>query len=139
MQLVKINRNPSRHDLRMFAGVWFPLFCAALGAAVWRKTGSLQAAGIVWGVGAAIALVCLLSLRLARLLALGMSYATFPIGFVVSHLIVAVVYFLVVTPVGFILRLCGHDALRLRFDRAAASYWIAREEPAGPESYFHEY
>ena len=26
--LIRINKDPSRHDLRMFAAVWFPLFCA---------------------------------------------------------------------------------------------------------------
>ncbi len=139
MQLVRINKNPSRHDLRMFAGVWFPLFCAALGVMVWRKSGSLHVPEIIWGAGAVLSLAGLVWPALARWLSLGLSYATFPIGFVMSHLVVGVVYFLVITPIGFLQRRLGRDALGLRLDRSAQSYWTPREQPPGPDSYFHEY
>ena len=41
------------------------------------------------------------------------------------------VFLFVVIPIGFSLRLFGKDPLRLRFDRAASTYWIHREPP-GP-------
>jgi hypothetical protein len=40
--------------------------------------------------------------------------------------VMMVVFFAVVTPVGFVLRLAGRDRLRLRADRRASTYWIAR-------------
>ncbi len=137
--LVRINKNPSRHDLRMFAAVWFPLFCGLFGVLVWRKSGSLDAPEIIWSVGAALSLVSFFVLPLARLLSLALAYATFPIGFVVSHIIVTLVFFLVVTPVGLALRLFGHDALHLQFDRSAKSYWTPRPEPPPAESHFHQF
>lgn len=42
-----------------------------------------------------------------------------------------IIFYLVVTPLGFLARLSGRDLLRLRFDRDAKSYWIKREPP-GP-------
>ncbi len=42
-----------------------------------------------------------------------------------------IIFYLVVTPLGFLARLSGRDLLRLRFDRDARSYWIKREPP-GP-------
>jgi hypothetical protein len=50
---------------------------------------------------------------------------------IVSPIALAVLFFCVVTPTGLLLRLIGKDVLRLRFDKAAASYWIPRSPP-GP-------
>ena len=53
----------------------------------------------------------------------------------VSPVILAVIYFAVVTPTGLIMRALGKDPLRLRADPTAASYWLHREPPGpGPES-----
>ena len=51
---------------------------------------------------------------------------------IVNPLIMAVIFFGVLTPTGFLMRLAGKDPLRLRFDREAESYWIHRTPP-GPE------
>lgn len=52
---------------------------------------------------------------------------------VMSPLLLGVVFFLVVTPIGLLIRLTGQSPLRLRFDPAASSYWIARRPPAADE------
>jgi hypothetical protein len=49
------------------------------------------------------------------------------LGFVVSHVILTVFFFLVITPIGLVARLAGKDFLRLKLDRQAKSYWIPRE------------
>jgi predicted membrane metal-binding protein len=51
---------------------------------------------------------------------------------IVSPLISALVFYLTVTPIAWIMRAAGKDPLRLRPDAGAASYWINREPP-GPE------
>jgi hypothetical protein len=50
---------------------------------------------------------------------------------VVSPIVMGVVFYTTVVPVGLIMRLSGKDPLRLKFDRAARSYWIERDPP-GP-------
>ncbi len=50
---------------------------------------------------------------------------------VVSPVILGLLFFVTVTPIAVIYRLRGKDPLRLKLDRAAASYWIVREPP-GP-------
>ena len=42
-----------------------------------------------------------------------------------------IVFYTTVVPIGLIMRLSGKDPLRLKFDRAARSYWIERDPP-GP-------
>jgi len=49
------------------------------------------------------------------------------LGFVVSHIILTLFFFLIITPIGLIARLAGKDFLRLKLDRQAKSYWIPRE------------
>ncbi len=139
MGLIRINKDPSRRDLRLFAGVWLPLFFFFVGFQIWRKTGALVVAAEVWAAAAAGCLVCLASPRAARAVYVGLSYVTFPIGFVVSHVVVAVTFFAVVTPVGLLLRLFGHDTLKRRFDAGASTYWTKRLDRASAERYFRQY
>jgi predicted membrane metal-binding protein len=49
----------------------------------------------------------------------------------ISPIIMGLVFFTTVTPIGLLRRLLGQDPLRLRFDRDAATYWIERHPP-GP-------
>jgi hypothetical protein len=51
---------------------------------------------------------------------------------VVNPVVMALMFFSTITPIGFLMRLCGKDPLRLRRDPAAASYWIEREPPGPP-------
>lgn len=52
---------------------------------------------------------------------------------IVSPVALAVLFYGVVTPTGFIMRLLGGNLLRLSFDRNAESYWIERTPP-GPDA-----
>lgn len=46
---------------------------------------------------------------------------------VVSPLALGIIFFGVITPTAIFVRLTGKSPLRLRFDREASTYWIARE------------
>jgi hypothetical protein len=52
---------------------------------------------------------------------------------VVNPIVMGLVYFMTVVPIGLLMRLSGKDPLRLRRDSAMTSYWIARDPP-GPEA-----
>ena len=49
------------------------------------------------------------------------------LGRVVSPVIMAIMFFLIFTPIGLLLRLMGKDLLRLRMDSEEQSYWVKRE------------
>lgn len=51
---------------------------------------------------------------------------------VVSPIILGLLFFVTITPIGLFMRMLGKDFLRLRWDPDADSYWIPREPP-GPE------
>ena len=50
---------------------------------------------------------------------------------VMNPLTMAMLFFLVVTPIGVVMRLAGKDFLRKRLEPEAASYWLPRDPP-GP-------
>lgn len=51
---------------------------------------------------------------------------------VISPIILAVIFFLCIMPIGLLMRMFGKDPLRLRMEPETKSYWILREPP-GPE------
>jgi hypothetical protein len=74
-----------------------------------------------------------------RLLYVGLSLLAFPIGFVLSYVILGALYFLVIGPIALGFRLLGRDSLQRRYDPEAATYWAAASPPRDKESYFHQY
>ena len=50
---------------------------------------------------------------------------------VVNPLVLGLMFYVVITPVGLFLRAVGKDPLRLKLDPDATSYWIKRSQP-GP-------
>lgn len=50
---------------------------------------------------------------------------------IVNPILMAAIFFTTVTPIAMLMRMSGKDPLRLKFDRAARSYWIERTPP-GP-------
>ena len=68
----------------------------------------------------------------------GLSYATYPVGFVVSHAVLALVYFLALAPIGLTMRLLGHDPLSRKFEPGTKSYWKPRDGKRTAESYFNQ-
>jgi hypothetical protein len=54
------------------------------------------------------------------------------LGKVVSPIALGILFYAVLMPVALLLRLTGHDPLRLKLDRDGDSYWIARKPPGPP-------
>src|SRR5262249_28692282 len=87
-------------------------------------------------LGVAAAIIGWLRPRWLKPVFLALSLAAFPIGLVVGEVVLALIYFVVFTPVALVFRLIGRDVLHRRFDRAASTYWQDKEQPKGASSYF---
>jgi hypothetical protein len=139
MGLIKINRNPSRRQLRQFAGCGLPLLCGAIGALLYWKAGFATPALAVWAGGAVLSLAGLVVPRLMKPLFLGLMYVAFPFGWLAATIVLVLLYYLVFTPFGLCLRLLKGDPLARRADKTAKTYWQARQPPGSVEQYFREY
>ena len=51
------------------------------------------------------------------------------LGRIISPLIMAIIFFLVVTPIGLIMRLLRKDLLNLKYNKKNKSYWIEKNGP----------
>ena len=50
---------------------------------------------------------------------------------IITPVVMMVFYYLILTPIGFLLKLSGHDRLRLKKPAAAGSYWVDSRSTAG--------
>lgn len=57
----------------------------------------------------------------------------FYMGIVMSYVLLTITYYVVITPVGLLMRLFGNDPMKRKIDPQAKSYWI-KVDPEGPTS-----
>jgi hypothetical protein len=135
--VIEINWNPSERQLRQFAFLAL-IFFGGLG--VWASlAGSVGlAAGVLFGIGIALGLPGLSVPRSVRLPYVLFSLVALPIGLVVSYLVLALLFYGIMTPTGWLLRLGGRDSLSLRGSPRVQSYWERRPGRSEPERYFRQ-
>jgi len=135
----KLNREPSPRDLFWF-GLLLPLAVAILGAILRWKWDLPTAAWVVWMAGGALATSFAVLRPLRQPIYVGWMIAVFPLGWIVSHLVFGMVFYLVLMPIGLLMRLVGRDPLHRRLDPQAKSYWIARPKDIDDSSkYFRQF
>jgi hypothetical protein len=138
MALLELKLRPSERDLRWF-GLIMLLFFGLLATVVWWKSGATGVPGVLVTTGAALCCVYYLVPPLRRLLYVGWMRAVFPIGWVVSHALIGLVYYGILTPVGWALRLSGHDPMHRKLLRNAQTYWVERRDGEEPARYFRQF
>jgi hypothetical protein len=62
-----------------------------------------------------------------------------PLAWSVSTLLLVLVYFGVLTPIGLVLRMLGRDPMHREFNRDATSYWVKRDEAVDSDRYFRQF
>lgn len=139
MSLIEINWKPTDKELRGFG--WIALTATTLIAILLYV---LKGLAVKWCVmiiafGFAIFICSLLSKTLTRWIYLGLTLLTFPIGITVSFVLLAVFYYLLITPVGLFFRLIGRDLMERKFDDSAKSYWKPRRSVDNNKRYFNQF
>ncbi len=137
--MIPIQTNPSDRQLRQFAGIWFPLFAAMLGYILISAFELNQVAYGLWIFAGIAAVVGLIVPRAIKFLFVGLMFATFPIGFVVSHVILVLLYYVILSPLGILLRVMGKDPMLKKPDPNASSYWKEREPVTTSDVYFRQF
>lgn len=138
MAIVDINWNPTRRELRWFAGLLI-VFCGIVAWVVSRDRADTTLPIAIATTGAVLGVTGLALPGFIRYVYVAWMVAVSPIAFVVSNLIVAIVFYLVVAPIGFVMSLTGRDALSLQPRRDVRSYWVKKEMPKEARRYFRQY
>ena len=137
MAVIELKLDPTKRDLNIF-GFMLIGFTALLGGLVWWKFESLLAAKYVWGIGAALSVVFFVVPPLRLPIYKGWMYAAFPIGWTISHVILAITFYLVITPIGVVMRLF-RDPMHRKPDPNMASYWVPRRQTTDIKQYFRQF
>jgi hypothetical protein len=135
--MIAIQWNPGRKQLRQFAGIWFPAFCALVGWSIARKTGHWHEVEIGWAIAGIISIAGLVFPPLIRPIFVGLILLTYPIGWVVSHVLLGLIFYGIVTPIGIILRVTGHDPLQINAP-LGNSLWKSPTGKTDPASYLRQ-
>jgi hypothetical protein len=134
MPLVRFNWSPETRILRQFG--W--ITCAAglaVGGFVW--SGWTAAAAVIVGLLSGVA--SLVRPALNRPLYVLLSAITYPIGVVLSVVVLAVLFYMIVTPIGILVRMFGHDPLDRGQRPRSTTYWVDARPPRPKEDYFRQY
>jgi hypothetical protein len=144
--LIDLNLDPDERTLRQFGFISLAGFGAIAALAWFEKlvfAGGLGearpwVAGICLAIGAFATLTSLVYPKANKPLFIGLSVLAFPIGFVVSHVILGTLYYIVISPIGFLVRTFGHDPMQRGFENAD-TYWTDCRPERPQESYFKQF
>lgn len=135
MRRSDLSSHPDRTTLRRFSGLWLAVFG---GMAAWQGLArGYHRLGLALAVAAAVVgPLGLVAPGAVRPFYRGWRALTFPIGWATSRLILAAVYYGVITPVGLAFRAIGRDPLARRFEPGRPSYWTPRPVSDDLRRYF---
>jgi len=111
-------------------GIVFAVVFALIGVWPLKAGGDLR----LWALGLAVAFLAVAFVAPGLLKPLNLLWFKFGLLLhkIMTPLIMGLLFFLTVTPVGMLMRATGKDPMRLKRDPTAATYWISRDPP-GPK------
>jgi hypothetical protein len=130
--LGRINWHPSRRDLRYFA-VTLAIVVVLL-ALILVLGGKYRSAGWVAAIGLGVSLVCYFIPLFGKVIYLPWMAATYVLGRIVSPIVIAIIFYLLVTPIALVNRLMGKDRLRLKKPKDLNTYFVDHTEAQDKES-----
>lgn len=147
MAAIELRLNPTHRELKQFGlmalaafallGCWIAyrqrIPFVHLGDTAW------MVAYVLGGVGLLSGLFSLVYPAANRPLWVILMAAAYPIGMVVSMVLMATIFYAILTPIGLVFRLIGRDPLHRRFDPNARTYWVPRRPVHDVNRYFRQF
>ena len=128
------NIKSSKRDLRKF-GITVGIVLGILGALFWWRQKDFYT--IFLGASAGFLLLGLILPVVLKPIQKVWMILALLLGWIMTRVILSVMFFLLFFPIGHVAKLFGKDLLGLKFDPEAESYWILRdtEEQRTKEAY----
>ena len=138
-----VNWNPGRAERKKFAVsliIGFPVIALIMGT-VARLTANAWKPFFLWlgVIGLAIGVVLWLIPQIARPFYAVWFFIGCCVGIVMGNVLFAAFYYLLLTPMGLVMRLAGRDPLRRKFDRATPTYWQDAEKVIDLKRYYRQF
>jgi hypothetical protein len=147
-KLIEIDLAPDEKTLRQFgllalvgfgfvaAIAWFD---ALIFAAFPLEASKLPVVGTLAGLAALSAFFSAVYPKANLPIYLGLTVLSYPIGFVLSYVIMGTLFYLMLAPVGLFFKLTGRDPLARKWDPEATSYWQDARPTRAAETYFKQF
>ena len=129
---------PSDRMLRQFAGLWIVFFGAIAAVQEFRHERHGLALALIL-LAVIIGPLGLVWPRGIKPIFIGWMALAYPIGWTVSHLMLALLYYGLFTPVALFFRITGRDALALKRKPQADTYWQAKPQASDPAQYLSQF
>jgi hypothetical protein len=138
MRWSDIQFDPPRKTLRQFAALWLVFFG---GMALWQGLVRERAglASILAVLALTIGPLGLARPEWMRRIYVGWMILAFPIGWMVSQVMLAMMFFGLFTPIGLVFRLLGRDPLHRTRRPDLESYWAPKPAPTDLRRYFKQF
>ena len=136
MNFKDINFNPDDREIRIFSLIWLVGF-GLFGAVVAWRGGTW--APVVWGIAVVGCALGLVAPRAMKRIYVAWMVAAFPIGWTISFVLLALVYYVIFTGFSLAFKAIGRDQLGRSFDRKATTYWVPRRQADSIERYFKQF
>lgn len=136
MQWSDVRRPVSEKTLQQF-GYLLSVLVLGLAAQQSWSHGITWRSLVIGSLAVCIALTAWSRPQLFRAIYSTWMIVVFPLGWVVSRVVLAAIYFGIMTPVGFILRRRGHDPLSLKAEKQG-TFWRKRREDTEPSRYLRQ-
>ena len=139
MQWSDVTRAPARKALRQFAALFLAFFVGLAVARAYRSGAWSTAEVVLAAVGVVVGLLGVIQPLAIRWVYTGWLVAAFPIGWTVSQLMLAVLFYGVFTPVAVVFRLMKRDVLRVRRPRPTDTFWTAKSQATDSREYLRQF
>lgn len=138
MALLDQNKQPTRRELKIFGAILlaFGLIVAGL---VFVFTASRTAVAIIVAVSLAVTAIYYALPPLRSLIFHAWMAAFYPVGWLISHALLAITYYGAITPIGLVMRIAGYDPLRHKLDPDRESQWSEHSNDDDTHRYFQQF
>lgn len=136
--MIEFKTNLTSGERKVFAAL-FPAFGGLVGWYISRRTGLSVVGWSVFATTLVISMVGLAWPPLLRGVFVVWMALVFPIGWVVSHLILIVLFYVVISPVALIMKVLKFDPLQRRRDPNAKTYWQPHSPASNAKRYFRQF
>jgi len=134
MKLVEINWEPTDRQLRQFGVICL----VALPLVGWFWGANTLTLGLIAGIGLLLAIVSIVGPQAVKPLFLALTIVATPIGMVIGEVAMLSIYFGVFLPMGLLFRLLRRDALQMKMERNAKTYWQEKSKPSSMAAYYRQ-
>jgi hypothetical protein len=129
---------PAARALRQFAAAWL-VFFLALGGHQYLVRKHPCVGLVLIALALVIGVLGLIKPAAVRWLFVGWMVLAFPIGWLISLLMLLLMFYCVITPVALVFRVRGRDLLCRKRVPTGATFWLPKDTPRDVRSYFRQY